>query len=125
MKITISWVGEVKLTKTKFGDKNKFSVKTQEEGDKFLDVWLKPNVPTWKVGEVHEIEGITPREYNGKTYYSVKFAGKNKNLEEVENRITKIELRLATLENQLKPQPIKYPEGEPSTPNFEPDEVPF
>ena len=120
MKITISWVGKVELKETKFGKKNKFSVKAVEEGDKFIDVWLKPEVPIWKVGDVQEVEGITPREYNGKTYYSVKLFGKNKDLEALKNEITALKLRVTALE-QKDPN---YPEfkGEP---NFEPTEAPF
>ena len=129
--ITINWVGESKVINTTWGLKQKFSVKAKEEGDKFMDVWLKPDAPIWKVGEVREIESVEPREYNGKTYYSIKLPRPNpipeilKRMETIENQYSKLAIRITNLENQLNPtKEIDYPKMK-EEPDFDPKEPPF
>ena len=137
--LTINWVGEVKVMETKFGPKNKFSIKAPEEGDKFIEVWLKTNLPIWKVGEIHEVEEITEREYNGKKYYSAKlpnkFGARNdeavlKAISDVASTITKQNLLLVeigralnveSLRSKVAGTEIDYPEFK-GQPDFVPED---
>lgn len=72
MKLTITWLGQPKDIQTKYGPKQKNSLKAAEYGDKYLDFWVGTSTQNWKVGDSVEVEAVTDREYNGKTYYDVK-----------------------------------------------------
>lgn len=108
----------------------KVGLQVAEHGETWVNgLFFGAQIP-WKEGEKVDLN-ITKELYNGKEQLKFEIPRKEnpnaKALEELANRMTKVELRMATLENQLKPQPVKYPEGEPPTPNFEPDEdrIPF
>lgn len=112
MKLTLTWVGQPKDTQTKFGLKQKFSIKATEYADKYLDVWSSPVTKNWKVGDVVEVLEVTTREYNGKDYYSVVMPKANhgdntevmKKLEFVQGQNTKILLFMAELVDHKRTQ---------------------
>ena len=71
MKLNITWVGQQKTIDTKYGPKQKSSLRATQYGEKYLDYWVgNTNI---KVGDEIEVEAVNPREYNGKTYYDVVF----------------------------------------------------
>ena len=134
MKLHITWLGQKKEIKTKFGPKNKASLKATEYGDNYLDFWCSPMTDAWKVGDEIEVLDVTNREYNGKTYHDIvlpKANGGNnaevmKALEEVRNQNTQILLGLREIYKIVAP-PVKskvvgtdldYPEME-AEPSFE------
>jgi hypothetical protein len=141
MKITLTWIGQPKDVQTKFGPKQKFSVKATQYGDNYLDVWSSPVTREWKVGQEVEVLSVDTREYSGKTYYDVKMpkanAGNNeevmKKLETISNEIVKVKLVLAEVRDVIVPKPtpkvagtdIDYPQME-AEPNFDVEEdAPF
>lgn len=71
MKLKLTWVGQPKDVQTKYGTKQKCSVKAVEYADKYLDFWISASTKDWKVGDEVEVSEVTTREYNGKTYYSI------------------------------------------------------
>lgn len=110
--ITITWVGEPKTIKTKYGEKIKYSVRAKEHGEKFIDVWAKSANEMWKVGSTQTIDGVTEGEYNGKKQYTAILPKVAKNavnqdlmnlVSQVLTRQGKIELLLRQiLDNQPK-----------------------
>lgn len=72
IKLHITWVGQPKAVTTKFGNKEKFSIKATEYGDAFIDVWSSPQTKGWQVGQEVEVESVDSKDYNGKTYLSVR-----------------------------------------------------
>lgn len=105
-KLTINWIGTPKEINTKFGLKQKNSIKANEfaEGE-YLSYWVSPVTSQWKVGEVIEVDAVTPREYNGKTYYDIQMPKANhgnnvdvmKKMEEILNGMTTIKLNIAEI----------------------------
>jgi hypothetical protein len=137
MKLNLTWVGQPKDVQTKFGTKQKFSVKATQYGDNYLDVWSSPVTRNWKTGDEVEVLSVDTREYQGKTYYDVKMPKANslspetqQMLEKILTNVTKINLKLdymAEKLNLVKKEPAKIPgtnEDYPlfmSEPNFDND----
>lgn len=99
-KVTIKRVGEEKEVQTKFGLKKKQGVQFVEYGDIWHDVWASG----LKVGET--LEGTRKsREWQGKTYWNFDLPKKedknNERMEKILNKLTFIDLRLASLVEML------------------------
>ncbi len=71
MKLKITYLGTPKEITTKFGPKQKNSIKAEEKGNEYLSFWVSPVTRDWKVGDVIDVLDVTSREYNGKTYYDI------------------------------------------------------
>lgn len=57
---------------TKYGKKKKLNLQViGAKGEQFVDGFANQITETWKEGDVVDID-ITPREWNGKTYYGFK-----------------------------------------------------
>lgn len=111
MKIKISYLGTPKDVQTKFGPKQKNSIKgdKMEDGTNFggnyLSFWLSPLTGQWKVGDTVDVENVTTREYQGKTYYDIQmpkanmgnFAETAKRFEEVMNKLMKMNILIEEL----------------------------
>lgn len=138
IKLTLLAVGEPKVIKTKFGDKQKSYVKAQEFPDKFLNYWLGEGTKDWSVGKVVEVESVDKRDYTAtdgtlKTSYEIKlprsgFGEILKRIETLENDVTKLKLHVDALnrDNEHKPP---YPDYQGGTafdlPAEGEEEVPF
>ena len=73
MKIKLIEQGITKDITTKHGVKKKTSWKISTDGkDMFADVWDNKDIDSWFPGETIEVGGLEPRDYNGKTYYTIK-----------------------------------------------------
>jgi hypothetical protein len=72
MKLNITWVGTPKSINTKYGPKEKFSIKATEYGENYIDVWSSVSTKDWKVGQQVEVLSVDEGEYNGKKQYTVK-----------------------------------------------------
>lgn len=113
MKLTLTYVGQPKEVQTKFGLKQKNSVKAQEKGDTYLSFWVTPSTRDWKVGDVVEVQDVTSREYQGKTYYDIvmpKASGGlppevGEKLERILVAVTKMNLKLDTIYNEMEKKP--------------------
>jgi len=70
MKLTITWIGQPKTIETKYGPKQKNSLRATEYGENYLGYWMGSNTQ-WRVGDVVDVEAVTPRDYNGKTYHDI------------------------------------------------------
>lgn len=72
-KLTITWLSSPKEVTTKFGPKQKNSIKASdsEYKDNYLSFWVSPVTRDWKVGDTVEVLDVTSREYNDKTYYDI------------------------------------------------------
>lgn len=123
----VTYLGQPKEITTKFGIKQKNSIKAVEEGDKYLSFWVSPATRDWKVGDEISVESVTSREYNGKTYWDIVMpkanGGNNQEvmsaLGELNNRTVKILLGLEELIlEKRKGEKSDYPvfQGQP---NFE------
>lgn len=96
--LTITWIGQKKDITTKYGVRQKNSLKAKEHNDNYLDFWCSPTTDAWKIGDVVEVLEVKPREYNGKTYHDIFLPKANggdnteiaKKLEEVANQNAKI-----------------------------------
>lgn len=73
MKLKITYLGAPKDVQTKFGMKQKNSIKASgsEFGDNYLSFWCSSSTQGWKVGDEIEVEAVVPRDYQGKTYYDI------------------------------------------------------
>ena len=115
-KLTISWLGQKKDINTKFGLKQKQSLKATQRNDTYLDFWCSPLTDAWRIGDTIEVE-VKSREYNGKTYYDIVLPKANmgnlaevyKRFEKLEGQMVKFGLAMAQVEAKLFPQ--KTPAG--------------
>lgn len=145
----ITWVGEKKDVQTKFGLKQKFSIKV-EGNDNFISVWVNATTANWKVGQEIECE-IKSREYNGKTYYDAEIPKQAQNsgqLTELITRVNQLDTAVRKGNNYLEkifrhmagiekidttsngssmpdfdPKDINYPTDEPNIPDI--SQIPF
>ena len=126
MKLKITDIGLPKQVQTKYGLKEKNWLKAQEFGDKYLNYWVGENTKAWKVGDEIEVLSVEQRDYIGKdntpkVSYDIKLPKTGgeiyKRIEKLENEVTKLDLKVAELEDD-------YPEYK-GQPNFEPEEAPF
>lgn len=133
MKLTIVSLGQPKEVKTKFGVKQKSYIKAEEYADKFLSYWITSSTQNWKIGDSVDVENVTSREYEGKTYYDIVMPRASggvpaelvKSIEQILSYQTKANLMLAELLEE-KRNKVPYPEGEPEMPFPDEDkEVPF
>ena len=85
----ITWVGERKPIQTKYGDREKFSIKTDRHGDKFISVWVNGVSGKWKIGDEIEVE-VKEREYNGKKYYDAELPKQAPNSGQMTEVITRL-----------------------------------
>lgn len=134
MKLNITWLGQPKDIQTKFGTKQKNSIKATEYGDNYLSFWCSPMTNSWKEGMEVEVIDVTTREYNGKTYYDIILPKANmgnnaevmKALEEVRNQNARILLGIAEIHKALiPPAKLKVGETEIDYPEGDPEEVAF
>jgi len=106
-KLTIKQFGQTKDINTKYGPKKKSAIKAAEYGENWLDYWLSPQTQDWKVGDTVEVEAVTPREYNGKTYYDIKMPKVDRrfpngsNNSEILTKLGKIDFKLTQIINHL------------------------
>lgn len=126
-KLTITYIGTPKEIQTKFGAKEKNSIKTTEYGDKYLSYWVNPFSKNWKEGDVIEVAEVKEREWEGKKYYDIvlpKVENQPATPKELGQILTKMGLMNAKLdqvighlsgENRLD----RTSDGSPM-PNFEP-----
>ena len=134
IKLTLLAVGEPKVIKTKFGDKQKSYVKAQEFPDKFLNYWLGEGTKDWAIGKVVEVESVDKRDYTAtdgtlKTSYDIKlprsgFGEVMKRIEALENDMAKVKLGLAQVVHPEYPEFKGQPDFGLDDPNRD-DEVPF
>ena len=118
-KLTITAIGEPKVVKTKFGDKQKSYIKATEYPDKFLNYWLGEGTKDWAIGKVVEVESVDKRDYTAtdgtlKTSYEIKlprsgFGELIKRIETLENDVTKLKLHVDAL-NRDNEHKVPYPE---------------
>lgn len=75
-KYTIKWIGEPKDITTKYGVKQKFSIKV-EGNDNYLGVWASQANRDWKIGQ--EIEGTITESAgrDGKKFFNFDMPKKN------------------------------------------------
>lgn len=75
-KYKITWIGEKKDITTKFGVKQKFSIKV-DGNENFLGVWASQATNDWKKGD--EIEGTISQSAgrDGKIFYNFELPKKN------------------------------------------------
>ena len=105
MRLKITQIGNPKDVQTKYGVKQKNYIKVEEHGDKFLSYWVTSATASWKVGDNVEVENVTNREYEGKTYYDVVMpktsggvpAELSRSMEEVLGKLTKLNLMVSEL----------------------------
>lgn len=106
MQLHITWLGQPKDIKTKFGMKQKNSIKATEYGDKYLDFWVTSQTKNWKTGDAVDVLEVKEREYNGKKYYDIFMpkadhpgvnAELQKTLEGMRYELTQIKLSLVEL----------------------------
>ncbi len=147
-KLTITFIGQPKDVTTKFGPKQKNSIKTIEHGDKYLSYWVSPATSGWAVGQTVEVDQVTSREWQGKTYWDIvmpkKDAPNAKQHEEVMKYLVPLSILVKELvmwkrdqtgenKNKVPGTDIDYPEmNETNTPSFdssirkvEDNELPF
>lgn len=134
MKLNITWLGQPKEITTRFGPKQKNSIKAKEYGDNFLSFWVSPMTREWAVGKEIEVENVTTREYNGKTYYDIILPKANmgniaevmKALEEIRGTLTKHGLMLTQIGQAVIPQKKdNYPSYKEATGLEEGEKHPF
>ena len=97
-KLTIQTITR-KMIKTKYGDKEKMSVKFAEKPELLVDVWVAGWSGGWQEGMEVEIEDDQwqEREYQGKTYWTIKapasarFGISREEFDDLKARVTAIE----------------------------------
>lgn len=104
-----------KKVTTKFGEKEKFDVNGQsEKGTFWADAWVNKDTQDWSEGQT--VTGyIESRQYNGKTYYTVRPVSLE---EKILEKLERIETLLSGKQNNLEDSPVPN-EEEPS------EEIPF
>lgn len=138
MKLKIEWLGKIQDVQTRFGLKQKSSIKVSNEpyADKFLSYWLSPQTKEWAVGKEIEVESVDERDYQGKKYYDIKmskgqFGGMaelSKKVEGMEFKLVKMNLLLEELvEAKRKDEKIKITGTDIDYPDegIESDQIPF
>ncbi len=96
-KFTITQITADKEIKTKYGDKLKQSCKFKETGEIWHGIWGGGK----KIGDV--VEGTREsRDFEGKTYWDFKFPKKDEIVNDMSERLRKIEFRLGVVEDHLK-----------------------
>lgn len=111
MRLNITWLGQPKEIQTKFGLKQKNSIKATQFGDNFLSFWVSPMTNEWAVGKEIEVLEVKSREYNGKTYYDIQLPKANMGnsaefyarFEKIENAIARLGLDIARLDKAVFP----------------------
>ena len=123
LKLTITQTFAPKDVTTKYGVKQKASIKAQEKGDNYLSYWVTSSTQGWKVGDVVEVLDVTSREYNGKTYYDIVMpktsggvpAELTKSIEQILSDTTKIKLMVSQIVTYLmegQKDKVEYPTAE-------------
>ena len=136
IKLKISEIGTPQIRKTKFGDKEHNSIKVEGEwAGKYLGYFTNESTKKWKVGDEIDVESVEKKDYtnsNGelKTAYNLKlpqtgFAEVLKRIEELENKYTKLAMRVSALEPKKETDIYKTHniDENPPEPNF--DNPPF
>ncbi len=128
-KLTITYVGFPKDIETKFGTKQKNSLKATEYGDKYLSFWVNPVSKDWKEGDAIEVSEVKERDWEGKKYYDIVLP-KTENQMSTPKELSQILTKLGLLQAQMG-QVINHLSGENKLdrtsdgspmPSFEPSE---
>lgn len=131
MKLNITQLGTPKEVQTKFGVKQKNYIKAKEYNDNFLSFWVNGYTKDWQVGKEIEVENVTTREYNGKTYYDIILPKTNGGMGlEATKILNDMALKISSMnENINKVLKILQNDGKNSDgtlmPNFEPEVDPL
>lgn len=119
--LKITELGTPKDVQTKFGMKQKNSLKAEGEyGVNWLSFWCGTQTNGWKVGDTIEVEDVTTRDYQGKTYYDIKlpkvgFGGANNpKIDEILSKVVKIHLLVEELvaDKRSKESTTSYPKND-------------
>ena len=98
---TITNTSAPKNIDTKYGLKKKFGLQLSSHGEKWFDCWMGRTTQGWINGTELTDEEFTieEREYNGKTYYTIKPVSSESRLEQ---RIVALEERVDKMAAYLK-----------------------